>query len=122
LKIALYFESTKKLAVRYQLRKSDFVVLAQGARFSDPLWKKMAIYKERKFVVMWAVPPYKQPEILFNDAGYLVGWGTVTSHESVYTVFAYFLGKNKLIAGLKNNLIRLFYNFYLCKSTDCNFG
>jgi hypothetical protein len=32
--------------------------------------------------------------------------------ESVYTFFAYLLGKIRLISGLKNNLIGLFYLFY----------
>ncbi len=61
----LGFLSIKFLAHQNQLGFFDFVLLAQGAGFSDPLWKKMATYEDRKFVVMWVVPPYKQPEIFW---------------------------------------------------------
>jgi hypothetical protein len=37
--------------------------------FADPLWEKMATHEDRKFVVMWAIPPTNHQKYFGNFFG-----------------------------------------------------
>ena len=68
---ALDFLSIKFGLVRYQIGISETAVM-RFFLFPNLLSKKMAIYEDRKFVVMWAVPPPTNTQKLLVT--FLVTW------------------------------------------------